>query len=255
MGKMVFGLTAAYLFLIFFLDINSVTIKIHHPRGYFWTAVLIKLEKEFSTMPYQSMWTRKLAAKGRFMSPSSMHPSEWFEVIFPDCIPSEAILTEVNSEKKPMITPEDGLDDLSQAPALNWPFETSFSPIRCGEPGKRYAWMEGYMYCAHSVLPQPFKTCLLPAVKLPAKKPQGVIHVLQRLHSHQQSKQENYVSKRKTEKAMHFKMLRSSLSMQPNTLYFAFLIIFNNNILRKTNPWSQVPFQKCFDPWSMRSWY
>jgi len=59
-------------------------------------------------------------------------------------------------------------------------------------------------------------------------KAQCIIHVLQRSQNQQQNKQENYISKKKDEKAMHFKTYETlrSLSMKHNSLYFAFPIIF-----------------------------
>lgn len=87
--------------------------------------------------------------------------------------------------------------------------------------------------------PSAFQNLLDSCGQAAGTKPQCIIHVLQKSQTQQQSNQENDITKRKNEKAMHFKtydVLRSSLSMKHNSLYFAFPIIFNNSVLRKINP-------------------
>lgn len=67
-------------------------------------------------MPYQTVSADKKVGSKRSVHVTQFYAHKWVfwvtQMIFLDCISSEAIL-KVKSEKKPMITLEDGLEHLS----------------------------------------------------------------------------------------------------------------------------------------------
>lgn len=219
MGKMVFGLTMSHLVLIFF-----ATIQIHHPRGYFWTTVLIKLEKEVSTMPYQTVNSDEKVGSKRDDRITQFYAPKWVvwvtQMVFLDCMSREAVLR--GKSEKSMITPED-----VRAPKLGSSSELAIQDFFLshqlwGEPGKTYAWMEGYTYCAYLVHPQPFKTCLIPVVKLLAQNcwPSVLLMYFRDLKTNSKTNKKMTFPKGRMKKQWILKheVLRSSLSMKHNSV-------------------------------------
>ena len=130
------------------------------------------------------------------------------QMVFLHCISREAVLKGKSEKKSEVITPED-----VRAPKLGSSSELAIQDFflshqLCGEPGKTNAWMEGYINYAYSACPQPFKTCLIPAVKLLAQNPSVLFMYFRDLKTNSKTNKKMTFPKARTKKECILKHMK-----------------------------------------------
>lgn len=237
MGKVIFGLTVSHLSHFLCHKPNSPSKRMFLNN---------RIDKTGERSLHNSVPTVSADEEGSSYSPI-LH-TQVSSLSYLEGLSREAV-RKGNSVKKSLITAKDVREPKFNS-ALHWPFQASF-PSGVWGTWKDVCMNGGPCDTVCTRHTSAFQNRIDSCSRATGTKPQRIFHVLQWSQNQQQNKQETDISKRMKKQCVlkHMKCWDRLCPWNTTACILLSLSSLTITILRKTNPYSQVPFKKMF--WSL----